>query len=186
MQEPTEPDALALAPFADAVHAVVPITGADQRQPMAAESQALVEGAGAMLEQGGGLVGDGRMEEAVMLPCLQRLAFQERDQLIENDHISGCTNIMRDRVGAPCPIVRDARAHPLTGMRQPPMLYVTLDKLPRRRAQQVLARHHRARGGESHAVLQLVTEAIGAARLVEGGSRPDAARNRLVEQPAVQ
>jgi hypothetical protein len=39
---------------------------------------------------------------------------------------------------------------------------------------------------ERHAVLELVAEAVGAARLVEGRPRPDAAGDRLVEQPAVQ
>ena len=32
VEQPAEPDALALAQFADAVHAVVPVAGADQRQ----------------------------------------------------------------------------------------------------------------------------------------------------------
>ena len=60
VQEPAEPDALALPQFADAVHAVVPVAGADQRQAVGAERQALIERAGAMLEQSGGLVGDRR------------------------------------------------------------------------------------------------------------------------------
>ena len=39
---------------------------------------------------------------------------------------------------------------------------------------------------QGHAVLQLVAEAVGAACLIEAGPRPDAAGQRLVEQPAVQ
>jgi len=52
MEEPTEPDALALAIFADAVHAAVPVASPDQGQPMTAKCKALVEGAGTMFEQG--------------------------------------------------------------------------------------------------------------------------------------
>ena len=93
---------------------------------------------------------------------------------------------MGDRVGEPGPIVGDARAHALARMRQPPMLHVALDELPRRGAQQVLARHRRPRGDQRHAVLQLVAEAVGAARLIERRAGPDAAGQRLIQQPAVQ
>ncbi len=44
----------------------------------------------------------------------------------------------------------------------------------------------RLRHRERHHVLQLVAEAVGAARLVERRARPDPAGQRLVEQPAVQ
>ena len=44
----------------------------------------------------------------------------------------------------------------------------------------------RPRDHERHHVLELVAESVGAARLVEGGARPDAAGERLVEQPAVE
>ena len=66
------------------------------------------------------------------------------------------------------------------------MLHVALGELPRRGAQQMLARQVGLRDAERHDVLQLVAEAIGAARLIEAGARPDAAGERLIEQPAVQ
>jgi hypothetical protein len=51
-QQPAEPHAFTLATFADAVHAVVPVAGADERQAvLAGELETLVEGAGAVLEQ---------------------------------------------------------------------------------------------------------------------------------------
>src|SRR6185436_16744615 len=84
VEEPTEPDALALAMFADAVHAIVPVARPDQRQPMTADCKALVESAGTMLEQRGRLVGDRRLEEAVMLAGVQLLTFEERHHLSEN------------------------------------------------------------------------------------------------------
>ena len=75
---------------------------------------------------------------------------------------------------------------PWPGRRQPPMLDIALDELPPRRAQDVLAGHLGPGDRERHDVLQLVAEAVGAARLIEGRARPDAAGERLIEQPAVQ
>ena len=77
VQQPAKPDALAPAAFADAVHAVVPIAAADQRKAMVADRQARVQRTGTMLVEAGGLVRDGRLEEAVALAWLQRLARQE-------------------------------------------------------------------------------------------------------------
>ena len=66
------------------------------------------------------------------------------------------------------------------------MLHVALDELPRRRAQQMLARHLRLRHAKRHHVLKLVAKAISAARLIERRARPHPAGERLIEQPAVQ
>ena len=74
VQHPAKPDALALAALADTVHAVIPIAAADQRQTMAADRQAGVQRAGAMLVEAGGLVRDGRLEETVALAWLERPA----------------------------------------------------------------------------------------------------------------
>src|SRR5579859_6981646 len=71
-------------------------------------------------------------------------------------------------------------------MWQPPMLDVALDELAGSRAQQVLACHGGLHGGQRHAVLQLVAKTIGTARLIEARACPDAAGQRLIEQPAVQ
>ena len=58
-------------------------------------------------------------------------------------------------------------------------------KLARRAAQQVLAQQTRLGVDQRHRVLQLIAEAERAARLVEAAARPQAAGQRLVEQPAV-
>jgi len=50
VQKPTEPDALAFAPVADAVHAVVPVAGSNQRKAVDAEREAVVKPARAVLE----------------------------------------------------------------------------------------------------------------------------------------
>ena len=71
-------------------------------------------------------------------------------------------------------------------MRQPPVLDVALGELAAGGADQMLACQRRADRGQRHAVLKLVAESVGAARLIEGGPRPDAAGERLIEQPTVQ
>ena len=49
-EEPTEPDALAAPQVADAVHSVVPIARADERQSMRAVLQRAIDGANRMVE----------------------------------------------------------------------------------------------------------------------------------------
>src|SRR5579862_4167534 len=49
----------------------------------------------------------------------------------------------------------------------------------------MLARYRRARHSERRPILKLIPKAKGAARLVEGRSRPHATDERLVEKPAV-
>ena len=72
---------------------------------MNAEREALIERPGTMFEQGGGLVGDRRLEEAVMLPRLQLLTFQKRHHLPENGGVSGCIDIVGHGIGKPRTIV---------------------------------------------------------------------------------
>ena len=74
VQEPAQPDALALARLADAVHAVVPVAGADQRQAVRAGGEAEVEAARAMLEQRRRLVGLVGLEVEIVLAGPQRAA----------------------------------------------------------------------------------------------------------------
>ena len=125
-------------------------------------------------------------EEGVVLARAQARAFEKRHDLIENRGVARAGDIGRGRKGEPDPIVRDARPHALSGMRQPPMLNVAFDELPGGGAQEMAPRLVRRGEGQRHAVLKLVAEAVGAARLIEGGARQDAAGERLIEQPAVQ
>ena len=60
VQEPAEPHALAAAMFADAIHAVVPVAGADQRQSMLAHVQRAFETEAAVFEQRRGALADRR------------------------------------------------------------------------------------------------------------------------------
>src|SRR5208283_2070193 len=108
------------------------------------------------------------------------------DSFIEDSEVSGGLDVMGDGIGEPRAVVREAGSHPLARMRQPPMLDIAFDELSRSGAQEMLAGQVGPRCRERHAVLQLIAEAIGAAGLIESGPRPDAAAQRLVEQPAVE
>ena len=100
--------------------------------------------------------------------------------------VSGRIDVVRDGIGQPRAIVRNAGSHTLARMRQPPMLDIALDELARGGAQQMLAREQGLSRGERHAVLQLIAEAVGAAGLIKSGARPDSATQRLVQQPTVE
>ena len=67
----------------------------------------------------------------------------------------------------------------------PPVLHVAFDELAPGAAQELLAQQLRLGVHERHRVLQLVAEAERSARLVVAAARPEAAGDRLVEQPAV-
>ena len=69
----------------------------------------------------------------------------------------------------------------------PPVLHVALHELPAAAARRRCSRASpRVRDGQGHDVLELVAKPVGAPRLIEGGSGPDAAGERLVEKPAVE
>ena len=68
----------------------------------------------------------------------------------------------------------------------PPVLHVPLHELPGRRPEQVLARHLGAGSRESHHILELIAESIGAAGLIARRARPHPAGEGLIEQPAVE
>src|SRR3546814_20627948 len=89
-QQPAEPHAFTLAAFADPVHAVVPVTGADERQAMIPEKvEALVEAAGAVLEQRARAVRDHRLEEGLGLAGMQNRAFAKRHGLAQTPTVPG-------------------------------------------------------------------------------------------------
>ena len=66
------------------------------------------------------------------------------------------------------------------------MLDVSLDELAARGPQQVRSGQLGLRSEERQDILQLVTEAVGAAGLVEGRPCPEAAGQRLVGEPAIE
>src|ERR1041385_1778672 len=67
----------------------------------------------------------------------------------------------------------------------PPMLYVPLDELACSSPQQMRSRDIGSAIDERGDVLQLVAEAVRTSRLIEGGPRPDATAERLIDEPSV-
>ena len=139
-----------------------------------------------MLEEGGALSRNRRLKKAIRLACFEWRALEKRNQFVEHERVLRRLDILSDRVRQPSTIVGYSGPDALTGMRQPPMLNVALGELAGGRAQEVFARQIGPRGGKRHAVLQLVAKAVGAAGLIEGRARPNAAGERLVEQPAIE
>src|SRR5271163_1841385 len=93
---------------------------------------------------------------------------------------------MRDYERQPYAIVRNARFDSLTGRREPPVLDVPRDELTTGGAQQMFTRDGRCRNAKRHDVLQLITKAVGATRLIEGRPGPHTADHGLVQQPSVE
>ncbi len=186
VQEPAEPHAFAPAAFADAAHAVVPVARAHQRQAVDAGGEAVVQRPRAMLEQGPALVGDGRREEPIVLRRRQHRCGQEPGVLVQHRRVPRRLDVVRGGVGEPGAVVGNPRPHAHAGPGQPPVLHVAFQELPARRAQQVFAHQVRAGCDQRGAILQLVAEPVGPARLVEPGARPRPAGERLVQQAAIQ
>ena len=186
VQQPPQPDTLAAPAFADAVHTVVPIAAAHQWQAVHADRQTVVQGAGAVLVERGGFLRKGGLEEGVVLTRLQHLSGKEGDDFVQNRLVADHADIVGRGVGQPGPVVGDAGAHALSGVRQPPVLDVAFDKLSPGGAQEMLAREGGSDRGQGHAVLQLIAKSVGAAGLVKARARPDAAGERLVGEPPVK
>ena len=77
------------------------------------------------------------------------------------------------------------RAHAPADGRMPPVLHVPLAELAARGTEQMFAQQARLGMHEGHRILQLIAKAERAAGLVEPRSRPHAAGERLVNEPAV-
>ena len=127
-----------LSPFAagaDQIEAVVPVARPDQWQAVAADRETLVEGSGAVFEQGAVLLGNRRLKVRLKLIGAQNRPFEEGNHLVENAAIAADLDVMGGGVRQPDAVVGNARADALAGRRMPPMLHVALGKLPRGRAQ---------------------------------------------------
>src|SRR5437762_12915829 len=68
----------------------------------------------------------------------------------------------------------------------PPVLDIAFHELSRGRAQDVVPCEMGCGVNEGHHVLQLVAEAVTAARLIKGRAAPHPAAESLVKQPAVE
>ena len=185
-QQPAQPDALSLSGFADAVHAVVPVARADQRQ---AQGSGLHDGAGqpqgGVIPQRAALCGQVGQEERIVLTRRHGGSVQIGQVLVQHGQIAGHCHVIRHRMRQPDAIVRNAGPHPLTRMGQPPVLHIALRKLPGCRVQQMCAHPCGLGQRHRHPVLQLIAKAVCAAGLIECRAGLDAAGQRLIGQPAV-
>ena len=172
VQEEAEPDTLAAPLVAHPVHAVVPVAGPDQRQPVTADREAHLDGPGAVLEQRGRLRRAFRLEVGIHLVGTERRSLDERHDLVEHADVAGHGHVAVDGVGQPQAVVGDARPHATARRRVPPVLDVALGELLGRGTQEVLARQLAPGGRERDDILELVAEAVRATGLVEGGPRP--------------
>ena len=185
VEEEAQPHALA-APFpSDAVHAVVPVAGAHERQPVRAPRERAVERATAVRVDVGRLPGRRRQEVGLILAGFERPRFNEGGRLVEDAPIAGGANVEGGDVRQPQQVVGEARARAAVARRMPPMEHVALDELVRGVEENLRARQLGPRVDESGCILELVAEAEGAARLVEGRAAPEPAGERLIAEPAV-
>ena len=186
MEKPPEPDALAAPGRADPVHPVVPVARADQGKAVRADGKGPVEGPRAVLEERGPLRGHGGLEVRFHLTRGKDRSVEEGHDLIQNSAVARRFHVVDDGVRQPYGIVGDSRPDAPTRGRVPPVLHVPLHELPGRRPEQMLARHLGAGSRESHHILELIAESIGAAGLIARRARPHPAGEGLIEQPAVE
>ena len=185
-QEPAQPNAFAAPFLADAIHAVVPVAAQDQGETVRAGAlHRQVERQRAVLVEAGGLTRLFRREEGIVLAFRKRRAFEERDLGIERVAVARRGDIAVGAIGQPHHVVRNRRAHPRTRSRQPPMLDVAFRELARRRIDDLFPGDRRVVQHKRQRILQLVTEPERAARLVEGGPRPDPAGKALIGEPDI-
>ena len=185
VQEKAQPDAFAPALLAHQVHAVVPVAGADERQAVLAESQAL-RMARTQCSYRLAVSSDAVGKIVIgILVGFDRAAFEEVDRSSSTPVSPVLENVAARRQGQPEVIVGTVRAHAAARRRMPPMLDISLRKLAGRAEEQVLAHEARLGVDERHHVLQLVAEAEGAAGLVKAAPRPETAGQSLVQEPAV-
>ena len=161
----------------------MPISG----RPWLPTGEAAVQRARAMFKQSRERLRYSRLKIRFVCSSLgQRSPSKKGNHFVQHGRVAGGFDEVDDGVGQPEQIVGDARAHAAPRRRMPPVLHVAFDELARGGAQQVLARDAGVATLKRHHILELVAETIGAAQLIERGARPDAARERLIEQPAIQ
>jgi hypothetical protein len=143
-EEPAQPHALSAAKMTDAVHAVVPVSGADQRQPVRSAGDGSVDGARAVLVQRAALRAGHRQSVRVELALREWGRLQERDALLEHLRVSAATEVVRGDERKPQEIVGATAANTLARGLVPPVLDVAFQELTPRRSQQMLAHEIRS------------------------------------------
>ncbi len=96
IQEPAQPHALALPFVADPVHAIVPVSAAEQREPVASDLETAVERSSAVLEERRGVARDSGLEVQLVLAVAQSGPFDEAHALVENSRITRDIQVLGD------------------------------------------------------------------------------------------
>ncbi len=186
VEKPAEPNTFALALLTDAIHAIVPVAAAHQRQTVLADCETAVESARTVFVDRSSFLRNLRLCVVFVLVRRELSLFKEGHYLVEHRSISGDADVERSNKRQPYQVVRNSRAHAAATWRMPPVLHVAFLKLVRRREQDLFARDLRTAVDERHHVLQLIAKTERAARLVERRTRPNATRKRLIQEPAIE
>jgi hypothetical protein len=141
--------------------------------------------AAAVLVEIGLLPGPLRHHVGLVLARLQRATEDEGGALVEHGLVSGGVQIEPGDPGEPEQVVREPGPDPAARGRVPPVEHVALRELVGRVFQDLAPEPGRVEPDQRHGVLELVTEAKRAARLVERGPAVEPTADVLVRQPAV-
>ena len=132
-QEPAQPDRLAAAFDADAVHAVVPVAAAHQRQAVRAHAQAAVDGARARARRPWRCsVADASARSRRPRRRREWRRRRGRARARRAARVAGGVEVVRQRERQPQQVVGEMRAHAGAAGRVPPVLHVALGELARR------------------------------------------------------
>ena len=101
VEEPTQPDTLTLAPGANAVHAVIPITRAHQRQAVYPAGRAFLERAAAVFVDRSSFACAFILGVTFHFGRFERFAFQEGQVLLQYGGIAGRADIRRRYIRQP-------------------------------------------------------------------------------------
>jgi hypothetical protein len=145
----------------------------------------MVDRAHAMLEQRANFRGHAGHAVRLNLIAGQRRRFEKRNGFVEDADVAGRPHVFGDGVGEPQQVVGAAGTEAAAGRLMPPVLHVALHELSPRRAQQMLARQFGPRQRQRQDILQLIAKSVRAAGLVIAAARPEPARDRLIQEPAV-
>ena len=108
MKEEAKPRAFA-SPFRpDAVHAVVPIAAADEREAVGSDGEALVDRPNAVFEERPVLGRHARLAVGLVRVWREQRRFQKRHALVQHAHVASRADIFRRHIRQPQQIVRAA------------------------------------------------------------------------------
>ena len=128
----------------------------------------------------------GGFEVGLLLTVRQRSPFEPRNRFVEHCAVLGGAQIVNHCMRQPQAVVGDPGANAAAARGMPPVLNIAFAELPRGGPQQMRADKIGPCHCERQHVLELVTESVRTSALVERGAAPDATRERLIQQPAVE